>query len=169
MARQLLSDPDWVRKVEDSRPEKIIRCIYCNVCKQLDENFKTVTCFLWPKGMIQAPREDLSSDAPHWPDTGAALTATVKGGAIQLAWKRAEGSDITGYDVYRAEDGGHAAIIEAVKAPKSTDRLVLGGLGYSYHVVGYDKSGRHTPPSNSVTIRMPLPDFGASDMEDTHA
>src|SRR5689334_7689477 len=43
MARQLLSDPDWVRKVEGGRPDKIIRCIYCNVCKQLDENFKTVT------------------------------------------------------------------------------------------------------------------------------
>ena len=41
MARQLLADPDWVRKVEEQRPEKIIRCIYCNVCKQLDENFKT--------------------------------------------------------------------------------------------------------------------------------
>jgi 2,4-dienoyl-CoA reductase-like NADH-dependent reductase (Old Yellow Enzyme family) len=168
MARQLLSDPDWVRKVEEGRPEKIIRCIYCNVCKQLDENFKTVTCFLWPKGLIQAPREDTSSDAPHWPAEGAGLTATVKNGAIQLAWKRAEGTDITGYDVYRAEDGGNAGIIEAVKAPKCTDRLVLGGLGYSYHVVGYDKSGRHTPPSNSISITMPLPDFGASDVERTH-
>ena len=169
MARQLLSDPDWVRKVEENRPEKIIRCIYCNVCKQLDENFKTVTCFLWPKGMIQAPREDLSSDAPRWPDGGAGLTATIKAGAVQLTWKRAEGTDITGYDVYRAEDGGTATVIEAVKAPKSTDRLVLGGIGYSYHVVGYDKSGRHTPPSNSVTVNMPLPDFGASDMERSHA
>ncbi len=169
MARQLLADPDWVRKVEENRPEKIIRCIYCNVCKQLDENFKTVTCFLWPKGAIQAPREDLSSDAPRWPESGAGLTATVKAGAVQLAWKRAEGTEITGYDIYRAEDGGIAAMIEAVKAPKSTDRLVLGGLGYSYHVIGYDKSGRHTPPSNSVTVNMPLPDFGAPDMEKTHA
>jgi dimethylglycine catabolism A len=168
MARQLLSDPDWVRKVEQNRPEKIIRCIYCNVCKQLDENFKTVTCFLWPKGLIQAPREDTSSDAPHWPAEGAGLTATIRNGAVQLAWKRAEGSDITGYDVYRAEDGGHAGILEAVKAPKCTDRLVLGGLGYSYHVTGYDKSGRHTPPSNSISITMPLPDFGASDVEKSH-
>jgi 2,4-dienoyl-CoA reductase-like NADH-dependent reductase (Old Yellow Enzyme family) len=168
MARQLLSDPDWVRKVEDRRPEKIIRCIYCNVCKQLDENFKTVTCFLWPKGLIQAPREDSSADAPRWPADGAGLTATVKNGTIQLAWKRAEGTDITGYDVYRAEEGGDAGIIEAVKSPKCTDRLVLGGLGYSYHVVGYDKSGRHTPPSNSISIEMPLPDFGASDVERTH-
>lgn len=169
MARQLLADPDWVRKVEERRPETIIRCIYCNVCKQLDENFKTVTCFLWPKGAVQAPREDLEGDAPRWPADGAGLAATVKNGAVQLAWKRAEGAGITGYDVYRAEDGGHAGVLEAVKAPKCTDRLVLGGLGYSYHVIGYDKSGRHTPPSNSVTVNMPLPDFGAPDLEDSHA
>ena len=35
MARQLLTDPDWVKK--------------------LDENFRRVTCFLWPKGALQAP------------------------------------------------------------------------------------------------------------------
>ncbi len=60
MARQLLSDPDWVRKLATGCEDAIIRCIYCNVCKQLDENFKLVTCFLWPKGMSQAPREEQS-------------------------------------------------------------------------------------------------------------
>ena len=78
MARQLLADPDWVRKVEEKRPEKIIRCIYCNVCKQLDENFKTVTCFLWPKGVIQAPHEDPSREGPRWPAAGAGLSATLR-------------------------------------------------------------------------------------------
>lgn len=169
MARQLLADPDWVRKVEENRPEKIIRCIYCNVCKQLDENFKVVTCFLWPKGAVQAPHEDVTAAGPTWPEGGAGLTATMKNGAVQLTWKRAEGSDVTGYDVFRAEDGGHANVIEAVKAPKCTDRLVLGGLGYSYHVMAYDKSGRHSPPSNTVTIQMPLPDFKSPDLEETHA
>lgn len=169
MARQLLADPDWVRKVEEGRPEKIIRCIYCNVCKQLDENFKTVTCFLWPKGMIQAPREDTSGAAPTWPAGGAGLTATVKDGAIQLAWKRAEGSEIIGYDVYRAEDDGHASIIEAVKTPKYTDRFVLGGLDYTYYVVAYDKFGRHSPPSNAVTVQMLKPNFNPPDLEMSHA
>ncbi|MBM3570275.1 MAG: NADH:flavin oxidoreductase, partial [Alphaproteobacteria bacterium] len=55
MARQLLADPDWVRKVEQGRGDDILRCIYCNVCKQLDENFREVHCFLWPKGARQAP------------------------------------------------------------------------------------------------------------------
>jgi 2,4-dienoyl-CoA reductase-like NADH-dependent reductase (Old Yellow Enzyme family) len=159
MARQLLADPDWVRKVEERRPETIIRCIYCNVCKQLDENFKTVTCFLWPKGEIQAPREDRTGEGPRWPDGGAALAATVKDGTIQLTWKRATGDAVTGYDVFRAEDGGVTTIVEAVKSNKFTDRLVLGGLGYTYYVMAYDKSGQHSPPSNIVKIEMPLPDF----------
>src|SRR5581483_4074597 len=134
MARQLLSDPDWVKKVEEHRADAIVRCIYCNVCKQLDENFKLVACFLWPKSAIQAPQEDVSVDRPRWPEGGAGLTATVKDGAIQLTWKRAEG-DIIGYDVFRAEDDGTAAIVEAVKAAKFTDRLALGGLRYTYHVM----------------------------------
>ena len=153
MARQLLSDPDWVRKVEEKRPEKIIRCIYCNVCKQLDENFKLVSCFLWPKGAIQAPREDLSGTAPDWGAGGAGLAATVEGGTIRLSWRRAAGAGIAGYDVFRAEDGGAAIIVEAVKGAKYADRAVLGGLTYSYHVMAYDSSGRHSPPSNSVSRR----------------
>ncbi|MBI3708528.1 MAG: NADH:flavin oxidoreductase [Proteobacteria bacterium] len=159
MARQLLADPDWVRKVEAGRPEKIIRCIYCNVCKQLDENFKLVTCFLWPKGTTQAPVEDESGAGPHWPEGGAGLAARVRNGAIALTWKRAEGAEVTGYDVYRAEDDGTAKVVEAVKAPKSADRVVLGGLTYRYHVMAYDAAGRHSPPSNSVTIAMPMPDL----------
>ena len=39
------------------------------------------------------------------------------------------------------------------------DRTVLGGLNYTYHVMAYDSSGRHSPPSNSVTVALPMPDF----------
>jgi 2,4-dienoyl-CoA reductase-like NADH-dependent reductase (Old Yellow Enzyme family) len=158
MARQLLSDPDWVRKVEEGRPEKIVRCIYCNVCKSLDENFKLVTCFLWPKGMIQAPREDLSGTSPQWPD-GADLKAEIDRGRIRLTWRKAAGSGIAGYDVFRAEDGGAATIAEAVKSAKFADRAVLGGLSYTYHVMAYDSSGRHSAASNSVTVALAIPDF----------
>jgi hypothetical protein len=159
MARQLLSDPDWVRKVEEGLEEKIIRCIYCNVCKSLDENFKLVTCFLWPKGLIQAPREDPSGTSPHWPE-GAALAAAMERGRIRLAWRKAAGDGIAGYDVFRTESGGTAGIVEAVKSPKFVDRNVLGGLAYTYHVMAYDSSGRHSAPSNSVTVEMPMPELG---------
>jgi dimethylglycine catabolism A len=159
MARQLLADPDWVRKVEEQRPEKIIRCIYCNVCKQLDENFKLVSCFLWPKGAVQAPREDPTGAAPQWSPAGAGLAATVENGTIRLAWHRAVGSGIAGYDVFRTEDGAAAIVVEAVKGAKHADRNVLGGLTYTYHVMAYDSSGRHSPPSNSVVVALPMPDL----------
>jgi 2,4-dienoyl-CoA reductase-like NADH-dependent reductase (Old Yellow Enzyme family) len=157
MARQLLSDPDWVRKVEEGRPEKIIRCIYCNVCKNLDENFHLVSCFLWPKGAIQAPREDPSGAGPDWGPDGAGLAVEIEAGQIRLRWRLAQGSGVGGYDVFRAEDGGAAGVIEAVKSAKFLDRTVLGGLRYTYHVMAYDSSGRHSPPSNSVMVEMPLP------------
>jgi 2,4-dienoyl-CoA reductase-like NADH-dependent reductase (Old Yellow Enzyme family) len=160
MARQLLSDPDWVRKVEQGRGDKIIRCIYCNVCKQLDENFKLVTCFLWPKGMIQAPREDDAGSAPAWGPEGAGLVAEIRNGQVRLTWRKPAG-EVAGYDIHRAEDDGAALILEAVKSNKFADRLALGGLRYTYYVRAYDSSGRHSPPSNSVSIDMPLPDLTA--------
>jgi len=156
MARQLLSDPDWVLKVERGHRDKIIRCIYCNVCKQLDENFKLVTCFLWPKGMIQAPREGDVGDGPAWDAEGAGLVAEIRTGQVRLSWRKPSG-DVAGYDIHRAEDHGTATIIEAVKSTKFADRLVLGGLRYTYYVRAYDASGRHSPPSSSITIEMPLP------------
>jgi dimethylglycine catabolism A len=162
MARQLLADPDWVRKVETKRTSSIVRCIYCNVCKQLDENFELVSCFLWPKGSEQAPREDSAADAPRWPEDGAQLAATVDGGTVKLSWKRALGA-VTGYDVYRLETGGETKIVEAVKGAKYSDRFVLGGLGYTYHVVAYDASGRQSPPSRSIRIDLPIPAFGETE------
>ncbi|HEV3177379.1 MAG TPA: NADH:flavin oxidoreductase [Stellaceae bacterium] len=157
MARQLLSDPDWVRKVEEGRPDKIIHCIYCNVCKQLDENFRLVSCFLWPKGAIQAPQEDRAGIGPDWA-SAEILSATVEVGQVRLSWRPAAGAGIAGYDVHRAEDGGNAGVIEAVKSARFLDRNVLGGLRYTYYVMAYDSSGRHSPPSNSVTVEMPMPD-----------
>jgi hypothetical protein len=147
-----------VRKVEEKRPDAILRCIYCNVCKQLDENFKLVSCFLWPKGLTQAPVEDLSADAPKWPAGGAGLKATLDKGTVKLSWARATG-DIAGYDVFRAEADGKATVVEAVKSVKYTDKLALGGVGYTYFVMAYDGTGRHSPPSDVVRVEPPIPAF----------
>ncbi|HMK68904.1 MAG TPA: hypothetical protein VK433_10170 [Stellaceae bacterium] len=76
-----------------------------------------------------------------------------------MKWRPATGSGISGYDVFRAEDNGAATVAEAVKSPKYLDRSVLGGLRYTYHVMAYDSSGRHSPPSNSVAVEMPVPAF----------
>jgi 2,4-dienoyl-CoA reductase-like NADH-dependent reductase (Old Yellow Enzyme family) len=158
MARQLLADPDWVKKAAAGRSDAILRCIYCNVCKQLDENFKLVSCFLWPKGSTQAPIDDPTHEAPQWPGEGAALSATVESGVVRLAWKKALGK-IAGYDIHRAEAGGATAIVEAVKSAKYADKLVLGGLGYIYYVTAYDENGRHSLASNVVSVDLAIPHF----------
>ncbi len=160
MARQLLADPDWPKKVRQGRQDDIVRCIYCNVCKTLDENFKEVHCFLWPKYARQAPPDDATRHAPAWSADGAELDARYEKGEIKLSWKRADG-EVAGYDVYRAEDGGNIRCIEAVKGARYRDPLVIGGMQYTYYVRAYDASGRSSAPSNSVSLTLPKPCLAA--------
>lgn len=160
MARQHLADPDWPRKVREGRDDEIVTCIWCNVCKHLDERFKEVHCFLWPKGARQAPG-DAPEAAPAWPADGAGLTVAPRAdGGAELRWTRAEG-EVEGYDIYRAEAGGEVRCIEAVKGARFVDKTVLGGLRYVFYVRAFDRMGRPSPPSNSVRFEPPVPDFGA--------
>ena len=157
MARQLLADPYWPKKIALGKEDDIVPCIYCNVCKQLDENFKEVTCFLWPKGYIQAPDYDPKATPPAW-SSEYSLKADYVDGAVKLKWQRALG-DVSGYDIYRAEDGGEVKIIEAKKGGKFDDKSVLGGLKYSYYLRAYTKSGQTSAPSNVVELDLPIEQF----------
>jgi 2,4-dienoyl-CoA reductase-like NADH-dependent reductase (Old Yellow Enzyme family) len=161
MARQLLADPDWVKKVAESRTDRIVHCIYCNVCKQLDENFKEVHCFLWPKGLRQAPADDVAGTAPFWPEGGAGVAASMDRGRVKLAWKPAVAgaAAVTGYNVYRAEDDAAPELREAIKSAKHTDTSVLGGLRYAYFIRAHDAQGRTSPPSEVVRVALPLPEL----------
>lgn len=49
MARALLADPDLPKKWRAGREDAVVRCLYGNVCKALDESFRRVDCTLWPK------------------------------------------------------------------------------------------------------------------------
>jgi 2,4-dienoyl-CoA reductase-like NADH-dependent reductase (Old Yellow Enzyme family) len=172
MARQLLTDPDWTNKLRQNRTADIVRCIYCNVCKQLDENFKEVHCFLWPKGVRQAPPDPAIADPagvrPAWGPDGPALAAELRLGKIRLSWNRAAaGGRVSGYDIYRAEDNGRARVAEAVKGNHFTDRRVLGGLSYRYYVRAYDTGGRMSGPSNVVTVAVPMPSYDDQDTKET--
>jgi len=159
MARQLLADPDWPRKVAAGRNDDILQCIYCNVCKQLDENFKQVTCFLWPKDMIQAPADQPEKALPVWGEGQGNLRAEFDGGRIKLTFDPAEGADIACYDIYRAMGDGEMTCIDGVKGRRFVDNLVLGGLRYQYYVRALDIRGRTSAPSNVVTIDMPKPEI----------
>jgi hypothetical protein len=161
IARQLLADPDWPNKVRRGEADRIITCDYCNVCKVKDGEHEQVVCFLWPKGALQAPPDLGPGEAPQWGADGGGLGATWKGGATHLKWSKAEGA--AGYDVYRADDDGNMTCIEASKVTRWPDRTVLAGMRYHYYVRAYDASGRAGPPSNSVVVEPPVPDFGGRD------
>jgi len=152
MARALLADPDWTKKVKEGREHAIIRCIYGNVCKNLDENFKKVRCVLWPRGTLQAP-ESVDAVPPHWP-SGKGLVATAEAGRIHLFWKAAEDAEsVYGYEILRCEDGGAPVHLTTVKGCSYNDYDVVSGCRYTYRVRAYDLAGNRseeTDPAESV-------------------
>ena len=156
MARPILCDPDWPRKVQAGHWDKVIRCCYANVCKAKDERFQTVTCFLWPKGAIQAPESE-DATPPTWPDEGAKLQADGSKGRVDLKWQPAtDNQAVYGYDVWRALGEGDFERVDAVPAPVTAyhDTTAVGGLRYVYRVQGYDLAGNRTPPSNDVPVQV---------------
>jgi 2,4-dienoyl-CoA reductase-like NADH-dependent reductase (Old Yellow Enzyme family) len=49
VARPTLCDPHWPRKTVEGREQDILRCLYCNKCKEADEAFQKVYCVQWKK------------------------------------------------------------------------------------------------------------------------
>ncbi|MDP2618809.1 MAG: hypothetical protein Q8P46_01305 [Hyphomicrobiales bacterium] len=160
IARGLLADPDWVKKVKADRRDHIIQCDYCNWCKILDGTHQKVRCTIWPKDALQAPEYALSNEVPAWPEAGAGLKGEYADGAVTLSWNGAVGS-IAGYDIYRAEDSGDIKQTKAVKARRWNDRTVMAGVKYRYYVRARDESGHPSAPSDSVVVepRMAPPQF----------
>ena len=159
MARALLADPDWPRKLAEGRPEAIVRCIYGNVCKNLDENFKKVRCVLWPRGSLQAP---VSSDreAPRW-SAGKELVAAGHGGSVRLLWKRAaDNEEVYGYEILRSEDGGDPRHLTTVKGTSYNDHDVEAGVRYRYRVRAYDLAGNRSEEIGPAEVSLPWPVAG---------
>ena len=157
MARALLADPDWPRKVIEGRSDKIVRCVYGNVCKALDENFRKVRCVLWPKGALQAPLIQ-DSAAPEWTYGEANLIAIEVAGRVQLKWNHADDDlAIYGYEIYRSADDGPFDHLTSVKGVFYVDDHVVGGVRYRYWVRAYDLGGNRTPRSNTAEVMLPDP------------
>ncbi|MBI3653244.1 MAG: NADH:flavin oxidoreductase [Acidobacteria bacterium] len=154
MARALLADPDWPRKVREGREDQVVKCVYGNICKNLDENFKKVVCVLWPKGELQAPLS-YDREAPRWADEGAELTAREMIGQIYLEWNAATDNEaIYGYEIFRREDDGDYARLHAIKRTHFYDTQVVGGRSYSYYVQAYDLAGNRSEKSNEATAQL---------------
>ncbi|MGA8154897.1 MAG: NADH:flavin oxidoreductase [Rhodoplanes sp.] len=161
IARGLLADPDWPRKVRAGERDRIVRCDYCNVCKHLDGTHTRVICSLWPQGALQAPPDDHAAGAPEWGPAGAELKATITNtGTVLLRWKKAPGA--ARYDVHRCDDLGNVSFEDAVKVTRWEDENLLAGRRYRYYVRAYAASGQGSPPSNSVFVDLPAPSYLAN-------
>ncbi|MHC4972150.1 MAG: NADH:flavin oxidoreductase [Planctomycetota bacterium] len=159
MARQLLADPDWPRKVREGRADTVVCCVYNNVCKALDERFHRVRCTLWRKHDLQAPLAPDHGDAPVWPED-AALEAREADGRVRLEWTPAvsdagDGS-VYGYMILRSEADGPWIHIDSARgvAHRFEDAAALGGTQYRYRIVAYDLAGNRSQPLGPVTIRL---------------
>ena len=157
MARALLADPDIPRKWQSGREEAVVRCVYGNVCKALDENFKRVVCTLWPKKLGKAPESD-DDVAPEWPSTGAAVTAAVENGHVLVRWHAATDNEaVYGYQLLRAEGDGilvHHASVRAGSL-RYEDTRVVGGRHYRYAVRPYDLAGNRGAVSPTANVSIP--------------
>ena len=158
MARALLADPDLPNKWRTGREDAVVRCIYGNVCKALDESFRRVDCTLWPKKTGQAP-SSTDTVPPEWPSSGAALRAECKDGKILLRWHAATDNEaVYGYQVFRGEriaTGGalvHHASVRAVST-RYEDSRVVSGSEYRYAVRPYDLAGNRGAMTDVVAIR----------------
>lgn len=159
MARALLADPDLPKKWRTGRGDTVVRCVYGNVCKALDENFRRVDCTLWPKKSGQAPMSD-DREAPTWPEPasgGARLTAKLEHGHVLLRWAPARDNEaIYGYEVLRAEAGGlllHYASVRGV-SQRFEDGRVTSGNVYRYAVRPYDLAGNRGPLSETLELTV---------------
>jgi 2,4-dienoyl-CoA reductase-like NADH-dependent reductase (Old Yellow Enzyme family) len=159
IARGLLADPDWPKKVRSGELDRIVQCDYCNVCKALDGTHRTVICSLWPQGTIQAPQDDPAVRAPQWAEPDASLTALPKESSVELKWAKADGASL--YQVYRADEQGDPLMMDAVKVRFWVDNVVLGGHTYRYFVRPCAATGKPGQRSNTATVEVPAPGYMA--------
>jgi dimethylglycine catabolism A len=159
MARSLLADPDLPKKWRLGHEHRVVRCVYGNVCKSLDENFRRVDCTLWPKKLGQAP-ESNDEIAPEWPATGSALRAECKDGRVLLRWQAAKDNEaIYGYQVFRGErvaTGGalvHHASVRGIST-RYEDARVVAGSEYRYALRPYDLAGNRGPMTEAVSVSV---------------
>jgi 2,4-dienoyl-CoA reductase-like NADH-dependent reductase (Old Yellow Enzyme family) len=156
MARALLADPDFPKKIREGLQDQIIWCTYGNVCKNLDENFRKVTCVLWPKGSLQAP-ESNDPVPPEWPPEGSGLQAVCEKGQIFLSWNQATDNEaVYGYEIHRSENGAEFIHTGSVKRTTHYDLNISGGNTYRYYIVAYDLAGNHSKSSNIVEVGVPF-------------
>ncbi len=159
MARALLADPDLPKKARGGDAEKIVKCIYWNVCKALDETFHQVVCGLWPKADLHAPYSE-DREPPKW-QSEEPLNILVRTGSARLSWQKATDNEaVMGYEIWRSEnDGADFKHIYSVTVSMYTDNLAVAGNTYRYYIRAYDIAGNKSTPSNVIEVELPVNTF----------
>jgi len=152
MARQLLADPDWPKKVRGGHADRVVPCVYNNVCKALDERFHRVRCTLWRKRDLHAPEPPRDRSAPSWPDAATLRLSEIQG-RVRVEWPDASAY---GYMVLRREGTGPFVHIDSARgvALRFDDAGVTSGPRYEYEVVAYGLGGERSPPLGPAAIRL---------------
>lgn len=157
MARALLADPDWPIKARAGQRDRIVWCVYGNVCKALDETFHQVRCVLWPKDQLHAPEPALADlAAPRWPTEAGLAVERRPGGQLALTWPAAElpGARVYGYEVFRAAGGAPFRHLSTVSLTRHVDGSALSGERYQYRVLAYGIGGRRSAPLDSAVLKL---------------
>lgn len=160
-ARALLADPDFPKKARLGRESAIVRCVYGNVCKNLDENFRQVRCgSLWPKQFLHAPEAPDDDAPPQWGAGGASLTTQLsESGQVRLTWNAAvDPLGVYGYEIFRSVNGGRFAHLTSSQSTTHVDEYALAGNSYRYFVRAYDFAGNRSDDSGIalVTVQPPF-------------
>ncbi|HZQ06844.1 MAG TPA: NADH:flavin oxidoreductase [Anaerolineae bacterium] len=163
-ARALLADPDFPKKARLGREETIVRCIYGNICKSLDENFRQVRCgSLWHREFLHAPEAPDDVTPPIWEDGAQLVLKYNELGQVRLTWRAAQDPQgVYGYEIFRGVNDGPFVHLTSSLTPSHVDEYALAGNRYAYYVRAYDFAGNRSAPSETVEVRV-TPAFALPD------
>jgi hypothetical protein len=111
---------------------------------------------------VAAGTVTISSDAGGGSTSTIVLSGTGAAAAtyqVQLSWAAPDSSDdaVTGYNVYRAANGGTYQKLNSTVNPPTTysDTTVQSGTSYTYEVMSVDAAGVESAASNVYTAAIP--------------
>lgn len=90
------------------------------------------------------------------PSVPTDVTAFPSSDAVQVAWKRSPETDLAGYFVYRAVNGGPLEKqSDTVNVPSYSDHKVEHGKTYRYAISAIDAKGNESEKSSPIEVSFP--------------
>jgi hypothetical protein len=98
---------------------------------------------------------DIVDVAPPAPPAG--VTTVVGPDAVDVSWSPSAETDLAGYRVYRAPEGGAPARVAEVPPNQNTWRDTTPGRGalFLYTVTAFDRTGNESAPSRPAEGHLP--------------